>query len=125
MTSRTPKLVGMLIRKRPRNSLPSRTLFSASSRAIRIGSIRARNSDPASVGVTIRVVRVSSRAPRSPSRSAMMREAWDCDRPHSRAAAEKLPSRATRVKSLREKTSFIVGPYRGGQRPPSEPLHSD
>ncbi len=36
----------------------------------------------------------------------MIRDAWDCDSPHSRAAAEKLPSRATRVKSLRANMSF-------------------
>ncbi|MDB6009071.1 MAG: hypothetical protein JWL65_1321 [Gammaproteobacteria bacterium] len=34
-------------------------------------------------------------------------DAWDCDSPHSRAAAEKLPSRATRVKSRRANTSFM------------------
>ena len=64
--------------------------------AARIGSIRARNSPPASVGTTARVVRDNSLTPSSASRSATMREAWDWDRPHSRAAAEKLPRRATR-----------------------------
>jgi hypothetical protein len=52
---------------------------------------------PASVGTTARVVRDSSLTPSSASRSAMAREACDCDSPHSRAAAEKLPSRATRM----------------------------
>ncbi len=97
MTSRIPKLVGMLILSIPRSSPPSRTLCSASSNAARIGSIRARNSPPASVGTTARVVRDSSLTPSSVSMSATIREAWDCDNPHSRAAAEKLPRRATRV----------------------------
>jgi len=95
VTVRMPKLVGMLIRNTPRSSAPSRTLCSASSSAARIGSMRARKSAPASVGTTARVRRERSRVPRSVSRSAM-REALDCERPHSRAAAEKLPSLATR-----------------------------
>lgn len=37
-----------------------------------------------------------------------MREACDCDRPHSRAAAEKLPSRATREYRRRAKLSLII-----------------
>ena len=85
------------MRSNPRNSPVSRTLFSASSTAARIGSIRARNSRPASVGTTARVVRDNSRAPRLASSSAIIRDTWDCVRPASRAAAEKLPKRATRV----------------------------
>src|SRR5712671_1561045 len=61
------------------------------------GLTRARNSAPASVNATARVVRERSRTPRSVSSSAMIRETWDCERPHSRAAAEKLPSLATRA----------------------------
>jgi hypothetical protein len=36
----------------------------------------------------------------------MIRDAWDCGSPNSRAAAEKLPNLATRVYSLRVKISF-------------------
>ena len=107
MISRMAKLVGMLMRNKPRSSPASRTLCSASSSASRIGSMRARNSEPVSVGTTARVVRDSRRTPRSDSRSAMIRDACDCDSPHSRAAAEKLPRRATRVYSFSAKMSFI------------------
>ena len=46
ITSRIPKLVGILILSVPRSSPPSRTLCSASSNATRMGSIRAKNSPP-------------------------------------------------------------------------------
>jgi hypothetical protein len=51
----------------------------------------------AAVGTTARVPRESSRVPRSDSRSAMIREARDCDSSHLRAAPEKPPNRATRL----------------------------
>ena len=78
--------------------------------------MRERNSTPASVGTTARVLRESNRVPRSASRSAMIRDAWDCDNPHSRAAAEKLPSRATRVYSLRADMSFTSSAYKPQRR---------
>ncbi len=51
---------------------------------------RARNLAPAAVSTTALVVRASRRAPKPASRSAMMREAWDCEKPPSvgRDAAE-------------------------------------
>jgi hypothetical protein len=54
-----PALSFSFFGSKPRSSPPSRTLCSASSRAARMGSMRARNSAPDSVGTTARVVRES------------------------------------------------------------------
>ncbi len=109
ISSRTAMLLGALIRSKPRRLPPPRTPCSASSRAASTASIRSRNSSPESVNLTARVVRERSLAPRSASRSEMIRETCDCERSHSRAATEKLPSRATRVNTFNEWRSFKTG----------------
>ena len=81
-----------------RRSLSAATSASISSkRAPSVCSSRA----PASVGDTLRVVRVSSRMP---SRVSSARRVWlsaDCDTRSCAAARVKLPSRATATKANR------------------------
>ena len=62
-------------------------------------TVRSRRS-PASVGATLRVVRVNSR---SPSRASSPRRVWlsaDCETPSCAAARVKLRSRATAQEGL-------------------------
>ena len=81
-----------------RSSLSAASSPSISSK--RGPTVRSSRS-PASVGATLRVVRVRSR---SPSRSSSPRIVWlsaDCDTPSFAAAFVKLPSRATATKARR------------------------
>ena len=72
---------------------------SASSTSPRIRSTLSRYRRPASVSVSLRVVRRRSRTPNRSSMAAMCLVAMVCDMPSTRAAAEKLPSAATREKT--------------------------
>src|SRR5262249_48246831 len=115
MISLSTKLDDVPTRSEPRNSPVPRASWSASSSAARIASTRIRYVAPASVSVTARVVRLKSVAPTSSSSAAISRDADGCDRPSSRPALEKLPTRAARANSLSaESRSFIARYARGG-----------
>ncbi|SDR63656.1 hypothetical protein SAMN05519103_08878 [Rhizobiales bacterium GAS113] len=115
MISLSMKLNGVPTRSEPRNSPVPRASWSASSSAARIASTRIRYVAPASVSVTARVVRLKSVAPTSSSSAAISRDVEGCDRPSSRPALEKLPTRAARANSLSaESRSFIARCARGG-----------
>ena len=100
MISLSTKLDDVPTRSEPRTSPVPRASWSASSSAARIASTRIRYVAPASVSVTARVVRLKSVAPTSSSSAAISRDADGCDRPSSRPALEKLPTRAARANSL-------------------------
>ncbi|MNY69812.1 hypothetical protein D3C86_2078100 [compost metagenome] len=61
----------------------------------------ARSRLPASVGVTLRVVRVNKRTPMRSSSLRIVRLSEDCDMPRCAAARVKLRSLATATKATR------------------------
>jgi hypothetical protein len=72
---------------------------------------------PASVGATLRIVRVNRRTPNRASRSRMVWLSEDCDMPSLAAARVKLRSRATAMKASRSLMESRVrewgGPWHG------------
>jgi hypothetical protein len=108
MTSRTAKVVAKPIRNIPRSSPVPRAACSASSSSARTDSMRSRNSKPASVNVTARVVRTNSATPISRSSVAIVRDAVDCGIFSSRAAAEKLLLLAVRANSRSAKRRSLI-----------------
>ena len=84
------------------------TSTSASATSRKAGASRAKRRFPASVGVTLRVVRWSKR---TPSRSSSPRMAWlraEADTPRSAAALRKLRCRATASKASSSCRSIVI-----------------
>ncbi|MCY1242380.1 hypothetical protein D9M72_553380 [compost metagenome] len=82
-------------------SLTSLKAVSSVSNCSKCGTRVASSRSPASVGETLRVVRVSRR---TPSRASSARMVWlsaDCETPSWAAALVKLRSRATAAKAIR------------------------
>ena len=77
---------------------------SSASMPSKCGPMRASSRSPASVGATLRVVRVSSRTPRRSSSPAMVWLSADCDTPSPAAARVKLRARATAKKAVRSES---------------------
>ena len=94
---------------RSRNALTESTAASNSSNN---GRKRVSMRSPASVGATLRVVRLSSRTPRLSSSSRMVWLSELVDSPSCAAALVKLPQSATATKalSLAKRVSRIVEP---------------
>src|SRR5580658_11017039 len=95
------------MRREPHGRSPKEaTSSSAVCRSCRVGPRRANNRSPASVGATLRVVRLSRRTPRLRSSVRITWLSDEADRPSSSAAFLKLRWAETAAKAFR---SLSVG----------------
>src|SRR5712691_4845117 len=108
ITSRAPNAPDNATRNVPRRLSTPRAAFSASSRSLGICCARSRNTRPAPVGVTCRVVRKRSFTPSRASRSATIRDIEGCDTPSSRATREKLPVSPARTKAVNCRSRSLI-----------------